>query len=91
MYEDLLTTLRLVTPLKIKLITDSVLSMVKKATSTNVLAFPHLTQCSDMKLLTFGVDDHHSLVITFPVFVRTFNREGVVLYEIETVSHPIMI
>ena len=27
-----------------------------------------------MKLVTFGVDEHH-LLITFPAFVEAFNRE----------------
>ena len=42
-----------------------------------------------MKLVTFGVDDNPSLVITFQGFIKVFSREGLVLHEIETVLVPI--
>jgi hypothetical protein len=43
-----------------------------------------------MKLVTFGVDDTHSLVVTFPVLVKHFHSESLKLYELETVPVPIV-
>ena len=68
------------------MITESVLSMIQKANSAYVLALPYMTQYSDMKLLIFGLDNNHSLMINFPVSIKAFNRESLVLYEIETIS-----
>ena len=48
-----------------------------------------MAQYYDMKLVTFGVDEDHSLLNSFQVFVKAFNRESLVLYKIETVPVPI--
>ena len=41
-----------------------------------------------MNLVTLSVDDHHLLIITFPVFVKVFDRKHFVLYEVKTVPVP---
>ena len=48
-----------------------------------------MTKYYDMKPVTFGVDDHHSMAITFPVSVKAFNRKSLVFDKIETVPVPI--
>ena len=73
---------------KFKLIKDSVLSIVQNANSAYALAHPLMTQYLGMKLVIFGVDDHHLLAIAFPVFITVFNRESLAHYEMETVSVP---
>lgn len=71
-------------------ITDTVLNMVQKTHPEYVLALPQLTQYYDMKLVTFAVDEEsHSLIVTFPVFIKTYHRNPLTLYEIETVPVPI--
>ena len=42
-----------------------------------------------MELVTFGIDENHSLVITFPIFIKPRHTEPFVLYEIETVDVPV--
>ena len=53
------------------------------------LAFPHISYHYDMELVTFGIDENHSLVITFPIFIKPRHTEPFVLYEIETVDVPV--
>ena len=53
------------------------------------LAFPHISYYYDMELVTFGIDEKHSLVITFPLFIKPRHTEPFVLYEIETVDVPV--
>ena len=70
------------------MIIDSVLSMVRKANPPYVLAMSLIIQYYDTKIVRFCVDDNNSLVITFPVHVKAFNGESLVLYEIGTVKVP---
>ena len=44
----------------------------------------------DMKLVTFGIDSKRSLIIQFPVFVQPYTQERLTMYQIETVSVPIL-
>ena len=53
------------------------------------LAFPHISYYYDMELVTFGIDENHSLVITFPIFIKPRHTEPFILYEIETVEVPV--
>ena len=53
------------------------------------LAFPHISYYYDMELVTFGIDTNHSLIITFPIFIKPRHTEPFVLYEIETVDVPV--
>ena len=44
----------------------------------------------DMKLVTFAIDrEAHSLIVSFPVFVKDFRQPPLKLYEIDTVAVPI--
>ena len=42
-----------------------------------------------MKLVTFVMNEHHSLVTTFLIFVKVFNRKSLALCKIETVPVPL--
>ncbi len=42
-----------------------------------------------MKLVTFAVDQDHSLIVTFPNFIQPYRNKPLNLYEIETVPVPI--
>ena len=48
-----------------------------------------MTHYYNIKLVTFGVDDHHSLVITLPVFEKAFNRKSPILHETDII--PVLI
>ena len=43
-----------------------------------------------MKLVTFGIDNEKNLIIQFPEFVQPYTQTGLTLYQIETVSVPIL-
>lgn len=76
-------------PSRLQNITSSVIKMVQKTHPDYVLALPHISQYYDMKLVTFSVDSHHSLVVTFPILIKNYHRDPLILYEIETVPVPI--
>ena len=54
------------------------------------LAANHISHYRDMELVTFSVDRiTHSLVVTFPVFIKDYKQPPLSLFEIETVPLPI--
>ena len=54
------------------------------------LAANHISHYRDMELVTFSVDRiTHSLVVTFPVFIKDYKQPSLSLFEIETVPVPI--
>ena len=54
------------------------------------LAANHISHYRDMELVTFSVDRiTHSLVVTFPVFIKDYKQPPLSLLEIETVPVPI--
>ena len=44
----------------------------------------------DMKLITFGIDEHRNLIVQFPVFVQPYTQQELILYQTETVPVPII-
>ena len=64
--------------------------MVKKNYPDYELAANHISHYRDMELVTFSVDGvTHSLIVTFPVFIKDFKQPLLSLFEIETVPVPI--
>ena len=54
------------------------------------LAANHISHYRDMELVTISVDRiTHSLVVTFPVFIKNFKQSPLSLFQIETVPVPI--
>ena len=43
-----------------------------------------------MKLVRFGIDNHRNLIVQFPVFVQPYTKKRLIMYQIETVSVPIL-
>ena len=43
-----------------------------------------------MKVVTFGTDQDKNLIIQFPMFVQPYMQTKLTLYQIETVSMPIL-
>ena len=80
---------KIFTSSKIKTITDSDFSMSQKAIFAYILTLPHMTHCYGMKLITLGINEEHSLVINFPLYVKAFNGESPVPCETEPVPVPI--
>ena len=66
-------------------------SMVKRNYPVYVLAATHIFYYRDMKMLTLAVDQQtHSLIMTFPVFIKNYKQPPLSLYEVETVPVPIL-
>ena len=64
--------------------------MVKMSYPDYELAANHISHYRDMELVTFSVDRiTHSLVVTFPVFIKDFKQPPSSLFKIETVPVPI--
>ncbi len=75
---------------RLKSILKEVSTMVKKQFPDYELAADHISHYHDMKLVTFAVDkEAHSLIVSFPVFVKDYKRTPLAMYEIETVHVPI--
>ena len=44
----------------------------------------------NMKLVTFGIDNQRNLIVQFPVFVQPYTQKRLIMYQIETVSVPVL-
>ena len=53
------------------------------------VALKNPTSFYDLKLVTFGIDQKHTLVITFPVLLKSTKAKPLTLLEIETAPVPI--
>ena len=66
-------------------------AMVKRNYPDYVLAAKHISHYRDMKMATFAVDQQaHSLIVTFPAFIKNCKQPPLSLYEVETVPVPIL-
>ena len=66
-------------------------AMVKRNYPDYVLAAKHISHYRDMKMVTFVVDQQaHSLILTFPAFIKNYKQPPLSLYEVETVPVPIL-
>ena len=66
-------------------------AMVKRNYSDYVLAATHISYYRDMKMVTFAVDQQtHSLIVTFPAFIKNYKQPPLSLYEVESVPVPIL-
>ena len=66
-------------------------AMVKRNCPDYVLAATHIFHYRDMKMVTFAVDQQtHSLIVTFPAFIKNYKQPPLSLYEVETVPVPIL-
>ncbi len=72
------------------MMTEEVAQMVRQTHPEYILAIEDLTLYYDMKLVTFGIDSNQNLIITFPVFVKQYTTQPMILYEIETVPVPVI-
>ena len=75
---------------RLKDILAQVDKMVKMSYPDYELAASHISHYRDMELVTFSVDRvTHSLIVTFPVFIKDFKQPPLSFFEIETVPVPI--
>ena len=73
---------------------NTILQEVREALQVNNrdydLVITKLYLYYDMKLVTFGIDDHRNLIIQFLVFVQPYTQQHLTLYQMETVPVPII-
>ena len=73
---------------------QEILTEVKNALHTTnpdyTLVLDKLHLYYDMQLITFSIDNDMNLVIQFPVFIQPYTQKPLVLYQLETVSVPIL-
>ena len=75
---------------KLKGILTEVDKMVKKNYPNYEFTANHISHYRDIELVTFSVDRvTHSLIVTFPVFIKDFKQPPLSLFEIATVPVPI--
>jgi hypothetical protein len=78
------------TPSRLKEIETSAIQLVQKSHPEYVVALTQITHYYDMQLATFSVDKtDYSMIVTFPIFITSYSRQELTLYEIETVPVPI--
>ena len=66
-------------------------AMVKRNYPDYVLEVKHISHYRDVKMITFAVDQQaHSLIVTFPAFIKNYKQPPLSLYEVETVPVPIL-
>ena len=66
-------------------------AMVKRNYPDYVLAAKNISHYRDMKMVTFSVDQQaHSLIVTFPAFIKNYKQPPLSLYEVETAPVPII-
>ena len=66
-------------------------AMVKRNYPDYVLAATHIFHYRDMKMVTFAVHQQtHSLIVTFPAFIKNYKQSPLSLYKVETVPVPIL-
>ena len=80
----------LVSDTRLRTMLKEVRSMIRKQFPDYELADTSILHYRDMKLVTFSIDrETHSLIISFPVFVKDFRQPPLKLYEVDTVAVPI--
>ena len=81
---------KLVSDTRLHSMLKEVRSMIRKQFPDYELADNSILHYRDMKLVTFSIDrETHSLIISFPVFVKDFRQPPLKLYEVDTVAVPV--
>ena len=80
----------LLPPSKLEKILNEVRIAIAKSNKDYDLVLTRLYLYYDMKLVTFGIDNHRNLIVQFPVFVQPYTQKRLIMYQIETVPVPIL-
>ena len=77
-------------PSKLEKILKEVRIAIAKSNKDYDLVLTSLYLYYDMKLITFGIDNHWNLIVQFPVFVQPYTQKRLIMYQIETVPVPLL-
>ena len=80
----------LILPNKLQDILVKVKRSLHQTNPDYALVFDRLHMSYNMPLVTFGVDRNMNLVIQFPIFIKPYIQEPLLLYQIETIPVPIL-
>ena len=80
----------LITPVKLKEILNEVKKTLRATNPDYDLVIDRLHLDYNMQLVTFGIDKDRNLIIQFPVFIQPYTQQPLILYQLETVSVPIL-
>ena len=80
----------LITPRKLQEILLQVRNSLLTTNLDYTLVLDRLHLYYDMQLITFGINSNTNLVIQFPVFIQPYTQKPLILYQLETVSVPIL-
>ena len=80
----------LLPPSKLEKILSEVRIAIVKSNKDYDLVLTRLYLYYNMKLVTFGIDNHRNLIVQFPVFIQPYTQKRLVMYQIETVPVPVL-
>ena len=80
----------LIPPSKLEAFLEQVRLVLGKTHKDYDLVLTRLYLYYDMKLVAFGIDSQRNLIIQFPVFVQPYTQTRLILYQIETLSFPVL-
>ena len=80
----------LITPYKLQEIIHSVKETLTKSNPDYDIVIKRLHLYYDMKLVNFETDKDRNLIIQFPIFVQPYTQQPLILYQLETLSVPII-
>ena len=75
---------------KLEKILNEVRVVIAKSNKDYDLVLTILYLYYDMKLVTFGIDNRRNLIVQFPIFVQLYTQKRLIMYQIETVTVPIL-
>ena len=80
----------LITPSKLREILNDVKTAIRKTNPAYDLVIDRLHLYYNMQLVMFGINKAKNLIIQFPVFIQPYTQQPPILYQIETVTVPII-
>ena len=80
----------LITPKKLQEILSEVKTSLLTTNPDYTLVLDRLHLYYDMQLVTFDIDSNMNLVIQFPVFIQPYMQKPLILYQLETVTVPVL-
>ena len=80
----------MITPVKLKEILNEVRRTLQVTNPDYDLVIDRLHLYYDMQLITFVIDKDKNLIVQFPVFLKPYTQQPLVLYQLETVPVPIL-
>ena len=79
----------LLLPSKLERILNEVRIAITKLNKDYDLVLTRLYLYYDMRLVMFGTDNQRNLIVQFPVFIKPYTQNRLIMYQIETVPVPI--